>query len=144
MLAVGSTNVLLLASYDPDTLSLIHRLRDKVIEEFQAEGVYLFLLDELEIFDSENRFAVAENLDERYTTLYVYNKNDSWQVPEDVHELDVCQKGLANSVKSFMLERYNTRSLTRLGVTQKLEHLVIIHLSSYCSGTGNLHVEENS
>ncbi len=107
MLAATGANILLLASYDPDTLSLIHRVRSRVVEEFQAEGVYLFLLDELEIFDSENYFVVAETSDKNHITLYVYNKKKSWEAPEDVYDLEVGQKDLVASVKSFMFKAYN-------------------------------------
>jgi len=123
--------ILLLGSYDPDTKRLLDEIKKEIAKAYGAEAVYAFLLDEIEVFWSDELFALAERWTDRTLSVYIFSHDGS---PVESYEIEVNEKNriedlITDRIRSLMsqfleeVDRTKGIALKRLPVLEKFDLL---------------------
>jgi len=111
--------VLLLGSYDPQTISHLETIKEEIEKEFVGENTYSFLLDNLEIFSGEPVQALVELFDKNKAAIFIF---------EHGLLLDVCdisfEKDLTEEVYGALKEKYPVQKFRKLPILDKFDILM--------------------
>ncbi|MGI0101239.1 MAG: hypothetical protein ACREA7_01430 [Nitrosotalea sp.] len=124
--------VLLLGSYDPETESLLIRLKEEASHSLmnQDDTILIFVLENLEIYsfaisgqsDTEKITVVAEKYDQDKRLSIFIMKEDSIM---DAYDLPLAGKKIDDAVVKSISERYNIASFCKLEILEKLTQLAV-------------------
>jgi len=112
--------VLLLGSYDRDTYFLLRELKEALSRDFHGEGVYVFLLDNIELFEVENErtgFVIVELQENGETHAFFFDHSG-----EPIEEFEITQYG-----DKAQLSQKLYQSLTeRLGLNVRVSPFTVL------------------
>lgn len=124
--------VLLLGSYDPETESLLVRLKEEVSHSLmnQDDTILIFVLENLEIYsfaistqsDTEKITVVAETYDQNKRLSIFIMKEDGIM---DAYDLPLAGKKIDDAVVKSISGRYNIESFCKLEILEKLTQLAV-------------------
>jgi len=104
-----------LASYDPNTKTLL----DEIKREIAKKGIYVFLLDEVNVFITKLFFIIAERWIEEKVSIHIFNHNGE--------EIETFEKELNKEVdeliEELLKEKYEKIEFKKLSVIDKFETL---------------------
>lgn len=113
------TVLLLLGSYDLQTKSYLENVKEELVKAFSGENVYAFLLDRVEIYCAEQVQVLAEIIDKRKVTLFVFQENTL----TEVYDVNL-RVNLDKTVYSFLEEKYGVLKVNKLSVFDKFDLLM--------------------
>lgn len=111
--------ILLLGSYDPKTRSYLECIKEEIVKRYSGENVYVFLLDEVEIYYSEKVQVLTELLNADKATLFIFQ--DGQLI--DVYDVNL-KNGLDETVYSFVNEKYGVRRISKQPIFEKFNILM--------------------
>lgn len=111
--------ILLLGSYDPKTRSYLECIKEEIVKRFSGENVYVFLLDKVEIYYSENVQVLTELSNEDKATFFIFQ--DSQLI--DVYDVNL-KNGLDETVYSFLKEKYDVKRINKQPIFEKFNILM--------------------
>jgi len=117
--------ILLLGSYDPLTKSRLETVKETLVKKFQAEQLFAFLLDRVEIYygagsEGQNRYEIITELyDEDRVTVFLFTEGHLL----DTVDMDV-EHRVDETVYAFLKQRYNIIQFNRIPVINKLNVLM--------------------
>ncbi|MGH2611813.1 MAG: hypothetical protein ACRDFB_02045 [Rhabdochlamydiaceae bacterium] len=122
----------MLGSYDPETESLLIRLKEEASHSLmnQDDTILIFVLENLEIYsfaisgqsDTEKITVVAEKYDQDKRLSIFIMKEDSIM---DAYDLPLAGKKIDDAVVKSISERYNIASFCKLEILEKLTQLAV-------------------
>lgn len=109
--------VLLLGSYDPETKVLMDAVKRGIAENFGGQGIFPFLLEELEVYRYDNYFMLVERWSDRVASLHIFTHQG---LLEETHELQLKDGNLHQAVLDLLREKYGFYYAERMPVLEKL------------------------
>jgi len=118
------TFILLLGSYDLDTKTLLDLLKRKIAEKYGGEGVFAFLLDELEIYSTKEYFALVERWTEERISVHTFHRDGTLK---ESYDLEITkEKIIDEAIKGLLRKELDVKEVTKLPVLEKLELIMKI------------------
>lgn len=126
--------ILLLGSYDPNTKRLLDELKKTIAEKYSDKNLYVFLLDEVEVFISEECFALVERWSESAFSIHIFTHDgnilESYDYKIEEHPLNI-----ADLVRDSIYDALNKQSgeieiskqrisIRQLSIIDKFTHFV--------------------
>lgn len=96
--------VLLLGSFDLKTKQLLDAVKLGIAERFSGEGVFAFLLDELEVYMARNYFVLVEKISDKTANLHLFTQEGDL---EETYDLVLNGITLDEAVKNLVKEKYD-------------------------------------
>jgi hypothetical protein len=112
--------LLLLGSYDLDTKNLMEGVKKEIAEKFGGEGVYIYLLDELDVYLSEKFYIISEKWKEDKISIYIFSLKGE---EIEAYDIKAPSHSFEEAIKRFLKEKYNIEKLKKETIFDKLEIL---------------------
>ena len=111
--------ILLLGSYDPETIAMMKRLQEFIAKTFGHDEIYTLILERLELYQTDKVDVLAEKWSDEKVTLMMFDRKPSLV---DVTDVEISE-GLNNTVENFLKENYQVTTIHRIPILEKLSML---------------------
>ncbi len=113
--------VLLLGSFDLKTKRLLDAVKLGIAERFSGEGVFAFLLDELEVYMARNYLVLVEKISDKTANLHLFTQAGDL---EETYDLALNESTLDEAVTSVLKEEWGVIGVVKLPILEKLSTIV--------------------
>lgn len=115
--------ILLLGSYDPDTKNLMDYIKRELAEKFGGEGVYIYLLDELDVYYSREYFAIIEKWERNKVSVHVFSMKGEEMETFDIPIQTFDEKIIKDECYKLLKEKFPIEKIEECAILDKLRML---------------------
>lgn len=121
------TFILLLSSYDPETKNLLDIIKQKIAEKWCGEKVYGIVLDEVELYLTEDYFILVEKWSRESISIYIFYHSGEHK---ESYELSISEKTIIDKeIENLLREKYGIVNVNKATILDKLKWLTYISKS---------------